>query len=188
MLVTVEGRLVRETRFVPMDVLRWQRIEVNLSAATTLDEALLAIGSAFESALSDAGGRPLAVRLALTGATSAHGELIASSEAVEAECDALALTAPGEIWIERIQIDTQPSLARPADGEDGALSTLIGATASDAAETADFRRSVEPRLQKAPVEIRREAGLDPLTDERFASIVADADALLRHRLSFKAKR
>jgi DNA repair exonuclease SbcCD nuclease subunit len=187
MLVTVEGRQVREVRFVPMDVLRWQRIEVNLSGSVSWDEALLAIGSAFELALADADGRPLAVRLALTGATPAHGALIANSEALEAECDALALTAPGEIWIERIQIDTQPDIAHPADSEDGALSALIGAIASDAAETADFRRSVEPGLQKAPVEIRREAGLDPLTDARFASIVADADALLRHRLSSKDK-
>lgn len=139
-------------------------------------------------ALTDAGGRPLAVRLALSGATPAHGELIANSEALEAECDALALTAPGEIWIERIQIDTQPGIAHRTDGEDGALSTLIGTIAANGAETADFRRSVEPGLQKAPVEIRREAGLDPLTDERFASIVADADALLRHRLSSKGKR
>ena len=188
MLVAVEGNQVQQVRFVPMDVLRWQRIEVNLSAAASLDEALLAIGSAFESALTDAGGRPLAVRLALSGATPAHGELIANSEALEAECDALALTAPGEIWIERIQIDTQPGIAHRTDGEDGALSTLIGTIAANGAETADFRRSVEPGLQKAPVEIRREAGLDPLTDERFASIVADADALLRHRLSSKGKR
>jgi DNA repair exonuclease SbcCD nuclease subunit len=189
MLVAVEGNHVQDVRFVPMNVLRWQRIEVNLSAAASLDEALLAIGSSFESALSDAGGRPLAVRLALTGATSVHGELIANSQALEAECDALALSAPSEIWIERIQIDTRPAVvADPAGGEEGALATLIGAIAADGAEATDFRRSVEPGLQRVPIEIRREAGLDPLTDERFASILADADALLRHRLSSKGKR
>jgi hypothetical protein len=38
-----------------------------------------------------------------------------------------------------------------------------------------------------PMEIRREAGLEPLTDARFAGILADADALLRHRLTAKGK-
>ena len=45
MLVTVEGNHVQEVQFVPMDVLRWQRVEVNFSGTATFDEALLAIGS-----------------------------------------------------------------------------------------------------------------------------------------------
>jgi DNA repair protein SbcD/Mre11 len=189
MLVTVEGDRVQEVQFVPMDVLRWQRVEVNLSGTAIFDEALLAIGSSFEAALSGAGGRALAVRLALTGATPIHGELVANSESLEAECDALALTAPGEIWIEHILIDTKPAVVvTPGDGAAGALATLISTIAADGAEAADFRRGVEPGLQKVPIEIRRDAGLDPFTGARFASILADADALLRHRLSSKGKR
>lgn len=189
MLVTVEGNHVQDVQFVPIDVLRWQRVEVNLSGTATFDEALLAIGSSFEVALSGAGRRALAVRLVLNGATAIHGELIAKSETLEAECDALALAAPSEIWIERILIDTRPAVvANPSDGAEGALATLIGTIAADGAEAADFRRGVEPGLQKVPIEIRREADLDPLTDARFASILADADALLRHRLGAKGKR
>ena len=185
MLVTVEGKRVQEVQFIPMDVLRWQRVEVNCSDTATLDEALLAIGSAFEVALSGAGGRVLAVRLALVGPTPIYGELIANSERLEAECDALALTASNEIWIERIQIDTRhAAVSNPGDG---ALAMLIGTIAADGAEAIDFRRAIEPGLQKVPIEIRREAELDPLTDTRFASILADADALLRYRLSSKGK-
>jgi exonuclease SbcD len=189
MLVTVENNRIQEVRFVPIDVLRWRRLEVNLFKATSFDEALVAIGSEFESALAGADGRPLAVRLTLFGATSLHGELIARSETLEAECDSLALTASGEIWIEQIQINTTPSSTLSSvDGSIGALATLIGTIASDSAEASDFRRSIEPGLQKTPIEIRREAGLEPLTDERFASVLADADAMLRHRLISKGRR
>ena len=189
MLVTVENNQIQEVRFVPIDVLRWRRLDVNLSEADSFDEALAAIGNEFERALADADGRPLAVRLTLFGATTLHGELLARSETLEAECDSLALTASGEIWIEQIQITTTPSLSMSSeDGSIGALATLIGTIASDSAEASDFRRSIEPGLQKTPIEIRREAGLEPLTDERFASVLADADAMLRHRLISKGRR
>jgi len=187
MLVTVEANHVQDVRFVPIDVLRWQRIDVNLSDVPCFDDALLAIGTSFEAALSAADGRALAVRLVLAGTTPLHGELISRSEALEAESDALALTASGEIWIEQIQIDTRPVVANPGDSAAGALATLVGTIATDDAEAADFRRGVEPGLQKVPMEIRREAGLEPLTDARFAGILADADALLRHRLTAKGK-
>jgi DNA repair protein SbcD/Mre11 len=189
MLVTVESDQIQEIRFVPIDVLRWRRLDVNLSEASSFDDALAAIGSEFESALAGADGRPLALRLTLLGVTSLHGELLARSETLEAECDSLALTASGEIWIEQIQINTTPSSTLGSvDGSIGALATLIGAIASDSAEASDFRQSIEPGLQKTPIEIRRDAGLEPLTDERFAGLLADADAMLRHRLSSKGRR
>ena len=65
MLVTVEANHVQELRFVPMDVLRWQRIEVDLSNAHSFDEALSLIGSALQAAVSAADDRALAVRLVL---------------------------------------------------------------------------------------------------------------------------
>jgi len=68
------------------------------------------------------------------------------------------------------------------------LATLVGTIAADSAEAVDFRQSIEPGLQKVPIEIRKAAGLEPLTDERFADILADADALLRHLLISKARR
>ena len=189
MLVTVEANHVRDVTFVPIDVLRWQRMEVDLSDVPSFDEALVAIGTSFETALSTANGRPLAVRLVLAGASPLHGELVARSEALEAECDALALTSSGEIWIERIQLDTKPiTITNLGDNAASALATLVGTIAADSAEAVDFRQSIEPGLQKVPIEIRKAAGLEPLTDERFADILADADALLRHLLISKARR
>ncbi|MDR3438204.1 DNA repair exonuclease [Telmatospirillum sp.] len=189
MLVTVEANHVRDVSFVPIDVLRWLRIEVDLSGVPSFDDALSAVGASLEAALAAADGRPLAVRLVLAGATALHGELIARSDALEAECDALALTASGEIWIERVQLDTRPVTATDlGDNVAGALAMLVGAIAADSAEAVDMRQGIEPGLQKVPIEIRKAAGLDPLTDARFADILADADALLRHRLISKGKR
>ncbi len=188
MLITVEANRVQENRFVPIDVLRWQHIEVDLSNADSFDETLVRIGTAFEAAISTADGRALAVRLVLNGATSLHGELLARSEALEAECDALASTASWEIWIEQVRIDTRPVTGTADDSTFGALASLIGMIAADPAEAADFRQAIEPGLQKVPSEIRTIAALEPLTEERFAGIIADAGALLRHRLTSKERR
>ena len=188
MLVTVEANSVQEVRFVPINVLRWQRIEVDLSSAYSFDEALSLIGSAFQTAVSAADDRALAVRLVLTGATSLHGELLSRSEALDAECDALICSATGEIWIEQIHIETKPL---PTDADysvAGALASLVNRIATDTAEAADIRQNLEPTLQKVPVEIRSIAGLEPFTDECFAGIIADAAALLGHRLTSREKQ
>ena len=188
MLVTVEANHVQEVRFVPIDVLRWQRIEVDLSSAYSFDEALSLIGSALQAAVSAADDRALAVRLVLTGATSLHGELLSRSEALDAECDALICSATGEIWIEQIHIETKPLLTNADYSVAGALASLVNRIATDTAEAADIRQNIEPALQKVPVEIRSIAGLEPFTDECFAGIIADAAALLGHRLTSKEKQ
>ena len=188
MLVTVEANHVQHLHFVPMDVLRWQRIEVDLSDAHSFDEALSLIGNAFQTAVSSADDRALAVRLVLNGATSLHGELLSRSDALNAECDALTCPTSGEIWLEQIQIETRPLVTNADYGIAGALASLVNRIATDTAEAADIRQDIDPGLQKIPIEIRTLANLEPFTDECFAGIIADAAALLRHRLTSKEKQ
>jgi len=95
-----------------LDLVRWQRIGVDLSAAAGLDQALGLIGEALQAALPTADGRLLAARIGLFGATALHGQPQRNQPRLRAECNAQGqMIAPDALWIEAIEIDTTPPLS-----------------------------------------------------------------------------
>ena len=52
-------------------------------------------------------GRTLAVRLVLRGACAAHRALAGDPERLAAECASLALQSRGDVWIERVDVETE---------------------------------------------------------------------------------
>ena len=75
----------------PVDVLRWAMVEADLTGCESTGEALTRVKGALEKAVAEADGRPLAVRLRLTGATALHGKLLARHDSFQAEVRAVAL-------------------------------------------------------------------------------------------------
>ncbi len=181
-MVTVEAGRVREVTHCPADDLRWVDLRIDVSRAATLDEALPCIAEAYAAAV--AGDRAIAARVRFVGASAAHGALIAERERLEAECDSLAAQAPGTFSIEKILIET-----RPAGHPDVAglarvdLAPLLRALSEDVHEAADLRLGLEEALRRLPPHLREEVGLTHIGDERFASLLADAQALLAYRLA-----
>ena len=76
LLVTADEQEIRAVERRYVDVLRWHRLQVDVSEAARLGEVSRLIGGALEHLLAhDDSGRTLAVRVTLAGATAAHGEL-----------------------------------------------------------------------------------------------------------------
>jgi DNA repair exonuclease SbcCD nuclease subunit len=105
-LVTVDddGRTV--SRFEPLDVVRWLEESVDLSGVKTLDDTDRAVTEVLETAKRNNSGRLLAVRLHLHGATELSGEF-ARHEDLRDRFNSIA-TDLGEIWLERILLETLP--------------------------------------------------------------------------------
>lgn len=107
-LVAVEDGRVTGAESVVFDAVRWARVEVDLSTAETEDAALALVRADLANALEDAGGRLLAVRIILHGASPAHAVLSrdpgATREKVRAE--ALALAGADAIWTESVSVRT----------------------------------------------------------------------------------
>ncbi len=108
--VAADGRASPEFR--PLDVVRWERIEISIAEIATFDELASAAGRALRETQETAGGRDVVCRIVLTGRGPLHDEVV-RGDAVEALLDVLrpadAPVSPW-IWVERIADRTRPDL------------------------------------------------------------------------------
>jgi len=142
-----------------VDVLRWERLQVEVGEATDLAGVLRLTGQALERLLAlSADSHPIALRVHLVGRCAAHGELFGLEAQLREELLAQAIALAGDrLWIEKLRLETTPWLA-PAQvqGRGDALAdlqTLLGQASADEA----FMRSLAEDLQglaaKAPLEL-----------------------------------
>jgi exonuclease SbcD len=102
------GRTV-STDFVPLDVVRWHRVEVDLKGLTVEAELVEGIRGALTQAHRDGDGRPAAVRVVLTGRTLLHPHIERAPHRLRQTTLELAGEIAGEdLWIEKIVNSTTP--------------------------------------------------------------------------------
>ena len=152
-LVTVTDGRIAEIEALTLDAARFEAIEIDVAGfsepADLYAAARAAIGVAHESA----GGRPLALRVIMTGASPLHDYLSVQAEQVREEMQALAWEAGSEILIEKVRDKTA------AAGAGGArLSALLGfdailaEVAADPAFRAEIARTLGELRTRAPAE------------------------------------
>ncbi len=131
MLVEVRDGEVASLTRLELDVVRWASVAVKLGEAPDVAAVHARVGQALAQARNTlAGDRPLVVRLTLAGATVVHGALQASGSRLRDEIRAVAAGVGGDIWIEKIVIQTSDAAgtaARAAADENGAIFSLIPA-------------------------------------------------------------
>ena len=139
LLVSAEDGEVRSVEQVFVDVLRWHRLEVDVSDARSLADASRRVGHALEGLVgADDSALPLAVRVSLHGRSAAHGELFGLEAPLRAEVLAQAAAIAGDrLWIEKVVVDTQPletaaALAARGDAVAELQAILTAAPADDA--------------------------------------------------------
>jgi DNA repair exonuclease SbcCD nuclease subunit len=120
------GRLTPEHR--TLDVVRWSRIRVDLAGVDGAEEQGTRLRAALSEASTAAGGRLLAARVELAGATPLHASLSrdpgATREEVRAEVIALGLQ--DQLWLEKVEVNTRPAVDLDAwrAGSDAAATLL----------------------------------------------------------------
>jgi DNA repair protein SbcD/Mre11 len=111
-----------------------------------------------------ADGRPLAVRIEISGASAAHERLQADTQKWINEIRTLAVaTGGGQVWIEKVKIRTRPPASCAANG-DGPISELLAVLAEFRAQNgscqqlrdavADLSRKLPPQLTEGPEALR----------------------------------
>jgi DNA repair exonuclease SbcCD nuclease subunit len=182
-LVTVDAARVRSVEHIAVDVLRWASIEVDVSGTVDLDDLRPRIGQQLDNAVAQTDGRTLAVRILLKGACQAHRMLAGDPERLEAECTSLALQSRGDVWVERIDVLTEPAHDSAQGAAMGDLAQLISRVRENAAEVQEIRLMLDRGLDKIPLALRTEISLTSLSDTDCARILRDAEAMILHRLS-----
>lgn len=112
LLVSVQDDGAISTEFRPLDVVRWEVLQIDLTDAEFLDQLYEQARQVFRNALANADGRTLCARIEIVGKTELHAELIAKREQVTMELRSRA-SDEGQscMWIEKVKIHT--TLPRP---------------------------------------------------------------------------
>ena len=182
LITASDGRIVAVEPKV-LDVARWELRAIDVSEGMHLDDVLESSRRAVESAREAADAMPLAIRLVLRGTTG----LALQDAAVEAELRGVA-GAQGDVWLERIVVETRAPVALAAlrEREDGLGQLLLALTKGSAGDD-ELRSQIEASLAdlrgKLPEVLRdREALLRLEGEEAIAELLRDVQRTLVPRL------
>lgn len=190
LLVTVDDKQQAAVEFRPLDVVRWQRVNVELGSSAGMDDALALVAVELARASQSADGRTLAVRVELRGRSAAHPALAANRPRLANQIRAAAAdVGSGNVWIEKVVLSTEsPSrLEANLDGPIGTLKAVLAELRADPArleEIVDFS-DLQSRL---PAELTEAGGTRLDAAEALISILDEAEPLLVERLVRKQEQ
>jgi len=197
-LVTVEAGAVT-ARFVPLDVVRWHQVEIDLQPVAQLDDLRGYVVQALQGAAAGAGEALHAVRVVLTGQTPLQALEASQPGTLEAAVQAAAQEVAGaDVWIEQVKLRLRAPLDRQriAQGADalGELVRWVDELSGDGAGLEAFcREALADVLGKGKLPAEVQAALAheladsdiPRLDDGAAllALVKDAEATLLARLN-----
>ena len=154
-LVHVQEGQVSEVNHYDLDVLRWQSCQVDLEECDCEEHVWFAVRRGLEAAADDADGRPVAVRLNLSGRTQMHAWLHDRQQQVHEECRTRA-AGLGDIWVEKVRLNTQPlNPAGVGVDHDSPLAGLLQSIEDmDLSPSCDQDQELADMLSKLPPEIQ----------------------------------
>jgi DNA repair exonuclease SbcCD nuclease subunit len=183
LLDVADGR-VRSVEPRTLDAVRWCAVTLDVTAAADGHDVVDLARAALEAEALAADGRPVAVRLTLSGRSPAHRELAADPERWTVALRATA-TDVAEVWLEKVEHRSMAEIdpAALADNDD-ALALVIRVVAElgdDAAKIAALAPQLGELARKLPAEARDELGLDD--PDELRAILREATDLVLTRLA-----
>ncbi|MDY6849396.1 MAG: exonuclease SbcCD subunit D [Geoalkalibacter sp.] len=157
-LVAVEEGRVASVEQRELDVFRWFENEVCLEGCEASEDLLYRVRESLEKAREQADGRPVAVRLTLSGSSAMHEHLHREKFYWIEECRNLAVGL-GDIWLENVILRTRPERDPATELESGSsLDELVQAVGAseltpelfeEIPEIAELRAKMPPELADA---------------------------------------
>ncbi|HEB88815.1 MAG TPA: DNA repair exonuclease, partial [Deltaproteobacteria bacterium] len=170
-LVTVDDGMVRDLEHRSVDVVRWARIEVDLSGIPAAEDSIDRVRQEIERVCQDAEDRTVAVRIVLGGRSPAHEALVGNPERWIHEYREQASAVPGAaVHVERILFETRPErelawrVGRTEEREDalGDLLDLIARLDQDSVDLAELGGLFDEFAKRLPAPLLgKEEGFDP---------------------------
>ena len=190
-LVTVEdGMIVLEQ--VPLDVLRWGLLDLDVSGVKDLDALLDEVAQGVRDQLANAGGRVVGLRIQLLGAGPVYKEVSSKPEIVIEQVRAMALdVSSGNVWVEKVDCRVSPALdlAKLALGDDpvGLLARELRSLSADSDALALLAAETLRELkQKLPAELAQDDALRFDAPDALKELLTQAEADLIARLAGEA--
>jgi exonuclease SbcD len=177
MIVDVEDGRIAGVRELNVDRARWCALELDATVAMTRDDLGRMIETDMRAHLIEAGDRPLAVRVTITGETHLHRALKADAAQWRDDVEARLRFLSEDVWLEKLALKTREKKeprSETADAMDPDV--LLAEMEHDPAHRENAMALFKTVLDKLPPGAERDA----LEDE-FDAIFADARALVLGR-------
>jgi DNA repair exonuclease SbcCD nuclease subunit len=189
-LVSVDDRHIIEVEHKEIDVLRWDIRSVDCSEAESVGDVVDLVSAVVSEEEGKNNGRPMALRLIITGNSKAHAGLIANPEQCINDIREIATDiSNGDIWIEKVNIKTAAQIdleeMRNRDDAIGKLLRSINNLSIDQDALSNMMDEFSDLKRKLPVELKQ--GEDPINlddPEKLKEIIADVKQILFARLFF----
>jgi exonuclease SbcD len=180
-LVEVADGAVASVEHHPLDSVRWVALSVDISTCADRVELLDTVRDLLQPRCTEAGERPVALRLALTGMSSLHSGLHLDALAVREDVEALLATLSHDVWLEKLILATAtPSVAEAIDPS---IAGRIDLEVQRLAQTGHIERALEERLTEIRTKLPAGAHADDFIEQMRAEIPARAAALARSLVS-----
>lgn len=150
-VVVEDGRIV-EIQPLVLDAARWEIVSLDISECEDDLGIFARIDAATAAAHAAADGRPLAIRVHLTGTSPLHPHLVATRELVLAQARANAFAIADDCWIEQLRVETHaPERTAGLDADALDIEGLLDLTAQEGSfETVlgDLARSIAGKMPR----------------------------------------
>jgi len=180
-LVTVNAGRIAAVDHVALDVVRWALAEVDVSQDPGRDAIHTRIRDRLQEIANEADGRPVMVRVRLSGTTSLHAGLTNARSDLREAVRAIATSLSDGLWIEKVSLATASPPVEDRGGDE--LRALLDGLSADA----DIERALAQDLVDFLTRVPAEADDDnPLLADarggRLSVAVKDAAQAVRSRL------
>lgn len=182
-LVTVDDDRQVTLEHRAVDVLRWCLRTVNLEAVHTAQEFTGVIERELTAALDDSDGRPIAVRLVLTGKTALSGSILSDPVRWQSEVENAAFSVdPDLIWVEQVKLEVEPlQTARTSARADDAMSWLaesLKQAAVDETFLTEFAQAAEAISSRMGAYAKWEDAVSVNSADDVRGLLSEAQAML----------
>ena len=194
MLVSVDDRGRAAADFRPLDVIRWFRVQQDVSGKDAPYDVIDEITARLQEILEQNEGMPIVARVEITGACPAHDELVSDPERWSNEIRSAAVDAGGgTIWIEKVKLRTEsPQDMRslePAGGPIAEMIRYLDEVRADPSLVRELAGVLNELGKKLPRELREGDEAPQLDDEQWvADILGQVRPMLVRRLMSKRER
>lgn len=185
--VPIEDGHLGLPKFVPLDVLRFHLLDLDVPAAIQTPAALVnEVRKAIESACDGADGRHLAVRVVLRLDAMLHPSLFRSKATLQDEIAGVFAQFEDQVTLENTEFHICPPPATIAQGSAqdaiASLDTYFAQAALDPTFIGTLRDSLQPVLSKRKPSDGVSTLLERLANDELEAAIADAADELRTRL------
>lgn len=187
-MVTVGDDQVTIVDRLFVDLLRWEALTVDVSNCETLEAVSGAVALELAALVEEDSHVPRVVRVTVTGATAAHGELFGLEAHLRANIlAAIARIDNDKIWLEKVRVATSPpaALGTGAGSADAIadLAELLNEAHQDPELARQLSDLLAPLGQKAPDLLPNLPVLNAVRNGDVSALLAEVGPALLTRLA-----